>query len=340
MGHIADDYALAQFLALLHFFQTVLIQDAAVLYCRYPESGIFQHSPFNTTMFKDFAMASTSQIEAAEEAARHQFKNLLEHLIASLHGIVTMTNMEQHQEQEEHQLQYNEITAQNQTLINLVLELYNNQSGKWSKGLSKGKCILLIGRALHEKLTVHLVPNVAPVLTMSTQPSLQGSAVLPNINTSNTNRDLVVVTLGAGQAESVLTEYYVCHPSNADVPVSSPLSSASELSDKQQRAMEALETKYSTEHVQKHSWKWVTYFSKQDDKWVPTYILAKKLSLEDTYAEYATGWQGCLSIKMLRDAWEAKWQFGNHTQISEATHHAKLYHLVEALKIKNANWRD
>ncbi len=90
-------------------------------------------------------------------------------------------------------------------------------------------------------------------------------------------------------------------------------------SDKQRKAMEALESKYGLERVQKHQWTWTTYSGKRADEWVPAYTLAKKLSVEETYAEYAVRWQGCLSVKMLWDIWEAKWQFGDRAQISEAT---------------------
>lgn len=81
--------------------------------------------------------------------------------------------------------------------------------------------------------------------------------------------------------------------------------SASLYLDKQQKAMEALESKYRLEHVQKHQWKWTTYSEKRSNEWVPAYTLAKKLSIEEIYAEYAVGWQGCFSIKMLQDIWEA-----------------------------------
>lgn len=129
LGQLGDDYALDQFLILLKYLRTVLVQDAAVLYTKYSQSGIFRHAPFNTPHFREFAASSTGQIQAAEEAARHQFENLPEHLIASLRGIVITTNLEQHREREECQLQFDELAAQNQMLINLMQEL-SNPSGK------------------------------------------------------------------------------------------------------------------------------------------------------------------------------------------------------------------
>ncbi len=253
LGRVADDYALAQFLILLRFFRTVLIQDAAVLYSKYPESGTFRHAPFNTALFKDFAMSSTLQIQAAEEAARHLFENLPEHLVASLRGIVTTTNLEQQREREERQLQYKEISAQNQALINLVVELYNNQPRKRGKGSSKSESFHSFNLP-SMRLIVNIVQS--PLTLSSTEtPSRLSMTIQPRLLTTSDgsdNRGTSVTAFGStGTSPNITTDVDENLPGESIVPGSSPLSSSSQLSDMQLKAMEELKMKYGPERVQK-----------------------------------------------------------------------------------------
>ncbi len=287
-------------------------------------------------------MSSTLQIQAAEEAARHQFENLPEHLVASLRVIVTTTNLEQQREREECQLQYKEISAQNQVLINLVVKLYNNQPRKRGKGSSKSESFHSLNLP-SMRLIVNIVQS--PLTLSSTEtPSRLSMTIQPRLLTTSDgsdNRGTSIMAFGSTDTSpNIMTDVDENLLGESIVPGSSPLSSSSQLSDMQLKAMEELKMKYGPECVQKHEWKWATYSSRQKDEWIPVYVLATKLSLEETYIEYMTGWQGCFSVKMLRDTWEAKWQFGDWAQISEATWQAKLYHLIEALKEKNVNWKD
>lgn len=78
LGRIAQDPALQFFLDLLLELRRVLLQDAAILYTRYPGTPIFQHSPLNTQLFRDFAASSIEILAAAEREAQQQLSQLPE----------------------------------------------------------------------------------------------------------------------------------------------------------------------------------------------------------------------------------------------------------------------
>lgn len=122
-GRLAEDYALDQSLQLLVRFRRILLQDAAVLFVRYPQSGIFNFAPFNNITFRKFASESVAIVDAAEQAARHQFANLPEHIVGSLRGIVTANNIEQRRDRAEHSEQYRVLSTHVQELTNVVTTL-------------------------------------------------------------------------------------------------------------------------------------------------------------------------------------------------------------------------
>ena len=100
---LSTDIALKQFLSVLTWFRTVLLQDGAVLYSRYPQLPVFQFHPFSSPQFHAFASWSVQQVASAEEASRLAFQNLPQHLITSLQGIVTNLSLEQQAQRAENE---------------------------------------------------------------------------------------------------------------------------------------------------------------------------------------------------------------------------------------------
>lgn len=90
----AQDVALRNFLEVLVWLRTVLLQDVAVLYMMFPNANIFSYPPFCSPVFRDFATTSVTQIKEIEEEARLAFKNLPENLVTSLRGAVTTVQLE------------------------------------------------------------------------------------------------------------------------------------------------------------------------------------------------------------------------------------------------------
>ena len=97
----SKDIALRQFLKLLLWLRTVLLQDGAVLYSLYPHSWLFSYRPFNTKHFQEFAARSVAIIAHAKSEARLAYGNMPEHLVTSLCGSYAALWLEQRREQEE-----------------------------------------------------------------------------------------------------------------------------------------------------------------------------------------------------------------------------------------------
>jgi hypothetical protein len=133
------DIALRQFLKLLLWLRTVLLQDAAVLYPLYPHSRLFSYQPFNTKLFREFATSSVAIIAHAESEARLAYENMPEHLVAGLRGSYAELRLEQRREQEENarQLQaLGEQYAKVEGLLSRLLESAQPTSRKGHKGVS------------------------------------------------------------------------------------------------------------------------------------------------------------------------------------------------------------
>lgn len=120
---LARDIALRQFLSTMISFRRVLVQDLAVLFTQTPQALIYTFAPFNSTVFREFATNSTAAINAAEETARLAFKNLPQHMVASMQGVLATQNIAFERERQAYQAQME--SMQNQmgemkTLLELV----------------------------------------------------------------------------------------------------------------------------------------------------------------------------------------------------------------------------
>jgi hypothetical protein len=91
------DIALRQFLRLLVWLRTVLIQDCALLYARFPLCPIFRFAPFTYPSFITFSNNATAIINTGEQNACLTFQNLPNHMARSMHGYATDLQMKQDQ---------------------------------------------------------------------------------------------------------------------------------------------------------------------------------------------------------------------------------------------------
>jgi hypothetical protein len=127
---LSTDIALKQFLSVLAWFRTVLLQDGAVLYARHPQLPVFQFHPFDTPQFHAFANQSIQQVAGAEEASRLAFQNLPQHLVASLQGIVTNLSLEQQAQRAENEALRLEVRQHVATQNVLLAELARRPKGQ------------------------------------------------------------------------------------------------------------------------------------------------------------------------------------------------------------------
>jgi hypothetical protein len=161
---LAIDISLKQFLCVLQWFRTVILQDCAVLYVRRPDLPIFQFRPFNTPRFKEFAAASVNDITRAEGEARLAFENLPEHVICSLRGLVTTLTLEQQAQRAESETLRAEVRTylegQNALLAKLAHAPKARGHGSKSQATSgsRGQYIFLAPQSLGSDLTCHQPP--------------------------------------------------------------------------------------------------------------------------------------------------------------------------------------
>nr|GAT42467.1 predicted protein [Mycena chlorophos] len=92
----ARDIALHQFLHLLIWLRSVLVQDAALLYTMFPDSPIFGYPPFNSAEFRTFAALSVEHLEKAEREVALALQNLPQHLAHTFNASMSQVFLEQH----------------------------------------------------------------------------------------------------------------------------------------------------------------------------------------------------------------------------------------------------
>jgi Centromere DNA-binding protein complex CBF3 subunit, domain 2 len=129
------DIALKQFLKLLQWLRVVLVQDAAVLYSRYPTCPIFHFAPFTYPSFTTFSANAAALIVAAEEKACLVFHNLPDHMARSMRGYATDLQMMQEQNHNKVCERLRELQEQN-VCLELLLRNSTGSKRKKKKGMS------------------------------------------------------------------------------------------------------------------------------------------------------------------------------------------------------------
>lgn len=95
LGKKADNFALAQFLDLLIVFRRILLQDSAILFVQYPEWSMWNYTPFNLPLFREFSHTSTEIIHAAEEESRANLASIPHNVAESFRGTATTVHLKQ-----------------------------------------------------------------------------------------------------------------------------------------------------------------------------------------------------------------------------------------------------
>jgi hypothetical protein len=146
---LANDMALKQFLQLLIWLRTVLLQDAAVLFVQDPSCPIFRYSVFQTAAFRDFAAASQQALTDAEEKARLSFERLPDHLVKSLQGILTNSRLEQQQDRENCLRQLSAMDARLDAILETVVSTKScKQRGRTGETFFKFVLFLFLTRSM------------------------------------------------------------------------------------------------------------------------------------------------------------------------------------------------
>lgn len=100
-GSQANDYSLKNVLLLLRELRTILLQDAAVLYAKYPNFRLWDYAPFNTDLFLQFSQSSNQILERAEEDAQQKLAALPHVVARSMEGILRTIAIQRQQDNNE-----------------------------------------------------------------------------------------------------------------------------------------------------------------------------------------------------------------------------------------------
>jgi len=134
-GQKATDYALKHFLNVLEWFCTVIVQDTAVLFSKYPKCALWTHAPFNMPEFEAFAMSSIRILEQAEEEARRKLEWLPETVATSMHRVVEAMEVRQNQDR-------NNLNTKLDYVQSLLLHQLGSRKGWAGAPKSTGMCLL------------------------------------------------------------------------------------------------------------------------------------------------------------------------------------------------------
>jgi hypothetical protein len=121
-GNKAVDYMLRHFLELLQLLRRVILQDAAVLYSKYPNYPIWDYPPFDSTIFRNFVADSNSLLIQAEADCKQQLESLPQTVATSMSGILEKNIMERHWEREQKNKNHEEMKARLDYMEAMILD--------------------------------------------------------------------------------------------------------------------------------------------------------------------------------------------------------------------------
>jgi hypothetical protein len=301
---LAIDIALKQFLSVLRWFRTVLLQDCAVLFAGHPELPVFQFKPFSTPVFREFAAGLVESVTRAEQEARLAFQNLPQHLIWSLRGLVTTLTLEQQAQCVENEALHAEVQKHLESQSVLLAELARAPKGH--RGNRASSCTVP-GR--------HVPAPTVPIPTLS----------VPSRTDPTQSTALAVTT-----PLSPVTSSFDAGGLPTSEPVIDP-ALLSESLDPRSEKWAHLTAKYGRAKLDGHQWEW------KGGDWLPMYRYQPVDLITDLWVEHVDGLNGHLLARELKDRWGARWQWNEGGLKTEGGRRAKVVTLIEQLASK-VNW--
>ncbi|KAF5385999.1 hypothetical protein D9615_002501 [Tricholomella constricta] len=306
LGNVATDVTLRSFLNFLQILRRIILQDAAVLFVKFPDCPLWRQAPFNRTEFREFAGTASVIIHRAEEEARHRLKDLPESVAASFRGMVMTSKMHQEQTREE----------------------IHDDNARLSEKLQN----------IEECLGVILETCKGPKQRKRKQNGDAATTPLPLVQISHEARETPSTTVPPPphSSEPSLSQLYpaLAFPMSQDLPTRGA----------QLAYIATLEAKFSRDRLSKHQFDWIISSRRnQADEFLPRYSFWTPEgqnaypTVRQIWTEYKFGMDGCLSISELNAGWDARWRSQGPAR-TEMSRRNKIIGLVEDLS-KNPNWR-
>ncbi|KAJ8456623.1 hypothetical protein ONZ45_g18649 [Pleurotus djamor] len=322
-GKTAEDVALKYFLEFLIHSRTVILQDAAALYPRNPDCLLFTFPPFSSLQFRTFAAESVQIIQDAEEQSRLQLQSFPEHVIASMHGVLTQAHV--HHQGSINNLLNNQRQMQDQLESLIQHQMFQQTSARRGKGSSR----------LRIKASADLSPLAPEIASIPLSSATVSPFVIPTPTPASSspipNRLLISATTSYQQTVSRRGNTY---PSTVFPLSTDPLEREQQLD-----SLEQLESKLPVERLCRHIFRWVR--KPKNSEWLPQYkwwIPEKpntSPTVRDIWTEYADGMDGQLSIRQLNSVWMARWKGNEGKMKAQGSRRQKVINLIEALVAEN-----
>jgi hypothetical protein len=314
----ARDYMLEELFKVLLWFRMVILQDAAILSCRYPGCQLWNYPPFNTDHFRSYASASEELLAIAEREGEARLNRLPDAVATSFRGIITSQAVEQRRDR---------------SLNEQSFQRLENHMGALTMALTTIGSKSKRKKALEVFQAFALTPVLAtpPPQPSQTVPSLSPSSAIES-DPSILHQPHITVSLPSSL------------PSSSDIPLSIlPLIGRSFVLsiDPHERTIqikeiEGLMSRYPVEKLLRHRFLWIKEASRTDE-WRPEYTFAKVNSIDDVWREYTEGIDGQFSVRELEERWAARWKRNVHALKTEHARRRAVLKLVTALAGKT-NW--
>ncbi|TFY74023.1 hypothetical protein EWM64_g9989 [Hericium alpestre] len=295
---LAIDIALESFLKVLLWFRRVLLQDAAILYCRNSTYPIFNLPPFNSQAFRNFAEGS----------------------MQTMQGVTTEWALQLQQERMESRACHNDLTERMSQFMAEV-QMQNGTHSSRKQCRVSGATVSTTAAATSTSM-VAVVPGAsAPAFAPmhAEQPALPGAA-FPTTHLAAPAFGIALPPPPPLPVTSVQPELWL--PSN-------PLPST--MPDARWKKQEELQQQFGDRCITQHPWQLVSGI------YVPTYVMQPATAIEDIWTEYTVGLNGFLPVRELEEQFRPKWR-GNVSSVkTEWGRRKKIIALIQKLSSK-ARW--
>ncbi|KAF8195181.1 hypothetical protein K438DRAFT_2126985 [Mycena galopus ATCC 62051] len=296
-NRFAKDIALAQFLRLMCYFRTVLVQDFAILFTKYPTCPVFKLPPFNSPTFRHFAAQSSARIVAAEDKAKLALANLPRSVAETFRGAVTNFSLEQKREQDASRA-YMEGLHQKISLVSDLMQ--HNMSGTTSR--KRGS------------LAIYLASTNSAVAPTPTVSPLKGNFMTAVF----AEQSFFTSSSNFGHAQ---TPIQFLEPPAAIL--ASSTNANTDAVATQLDAWNKLAARFGGERLRRHQWEWIT-IGKDANSYMEFYTFQHVSKITDIWTEWASGLNGFLAIRDMEETWVARWRRDNSGLKTEMRRRKKM----------------
>lgn len=309
-----QDFALRNFLGVLRWFRTVLLQDAALLYTHNSTCAVWNYAPFNQPQFRSFASASTNIIIAAEQRARAAYEKLPERFAESLRGVTTGFAVDQHRYHEK-------LDTRLASLEDMVKTLASRQASAPTRS-RKTRCAT----------TPPLPPSPPPSALLPPPvfafPNTGALPITPNI-TINFG-DALAATLASSSTYQPRPVSPPSEPSSTSAsaafsPSNMYTTPAIPLDPRVVQELD-LRTHYGDARFIAHQpWEW------KRNELIPSYEFQTVHTIDDVWIEWDQGLNGFISVRELTTKWSTKWRSGSGPKRTEFSRRKTIVDFIHRL---------